>query len=63
MDYTVTAINSDGMEEGTASVNVDARQGTISGLTPSTQYTVLAAAVNGAGTGPTTTLTVETPGE
>ena len=61
--YTVTATNSDGMEEGTASVDVDARQATISGLTPSTQYTVSVAAVNSAGTGPTITLPVETPGE
>ncbi|CAI8050551.1 Tyrosine-protein phosphatase Lar-like, partial [Geodia barretti] len=61
-DYTVTATNSDGMEEGTASVDVDARRATISGLTPSTQYTVSVAAVNSAGTGPSTTLPVETPG-
>ncbi|CAI8050555.1 Receptor-type tyrosine-protein phosphatase delta, partial [Geodia barretti] len=60
-DYTVTATNSDGMEEGTASVDVDARRATISGLTPSTQYTVSVAAVNSAGTGPSTTLPVETP--
>ena len=62
-DYTVTAIKSGGMVEGTASVDVGARQATISGLTPSTQYTVSVAAVNSAGTGPSTTLTVETPGE
>ena len=60
--YTVTATKSGGMEEGTASVDVDARQATIFGLTPSTQYTVSVAAVNSAGTGPPTTLTVETPG-
>ena len=62
-DYTVTVTNSGGMVEGTASVDVDARQATISGLTPSTQYTVSVAAVNSAGTGPPTTLSVETPGE
>ena len=62
-DYTVAATNSGGMEEGNASVDVDARQATISGLTPSTQYTVSVAAVNSAGTGPTTSLSVETPGE
>ena len=61
-DYTVTT-NSGEMEEGTASVDVDARQATISGLTPSTQYTVSVTAVNSAGTGPPTTLAVETPGE
>ena len=60
--YTVTATNSDGMDEGTASVDVDARQATISGLTPSTQYTVSVAAVNSAGPGPSTTLSVETLG-
>ena len=58
--YTVAATNSGGMEEGAASVDVDARQATISGLIPSTQYTVSVAAVNSAGTGPTTTLPVET---
>ena len=61
--YTVTVTNSGGMEEGTASVDVDARQATISGLTPSTHYTVSVAAVNSAGTGPPTTLPVETLGE
>ena len=61
--YTVTAETSDGVVKGTASVNVDARQATISGLTPSTQYIVSVAAVNGAGTGPVATLPVETEGE
>ena len=61
--YTVTAANSDGVVKGAARVNIDARQATISGLTPSTQYTVSVAAVNGAGTGPAITLPVETPGE
>ena len=40
------------MVEGTASVGGDARQATISGLSPLTSYTVQVAAVNGAGTGP-----------
>ena len=40
------------MVEGTASVGGDARLATISGLSPSTTYTVQVAAVNGAGTGP-----------
>ena len=61
--YTVTAETSDGVVKGTASVNVDARQATISTLTPSTQYTLSVAAVNGAGTGPVNTLPVETEGE
>ena len=39
------------MVEGTASVGGDAEQTTISGLSPSTWYTVQVAAVNGAGTG------------
>ena len=62
-DYTVTATNSGGMVEVTASVDVDARQDTISGLSPLTPYTVSVAAVNSAGNGPTTTHPVETPGE
>ena len=61
-DYTVTATKAGGMVEGTASVDVGSRQGTLSGLTPSTQYTVSVAAVNSAGTGPSATLPVETPG-
>ena len=61
--YTVTAANTDGVVKGTARVNIDARQATISGLTPSTQYTVSVAAVNSVGTGPVTTLPVETEGE
>ncbi|CAI8051475.1 Tyrosine-protein phosphatase Lar-like, partial [Geodia barretti] len=60
-NYTVTATKLGGMEEGTASVDADARQATISGLTRSTIYTVSVAAVNSAGTGPSTTLPVETP--
>ena len=47
--YIVQAMRN-GMVEGTA--NVGARQATISGLSPSTTYTVQVAAVNGAGTGP-----------
>ena len=39
------------MVEGTANVGGDARQATISGLTPSTEYSVQVAAVNNAGTG------------
>ena len=40
------------MVEGTASVSGDIRQATISGLSPSTLYSVQLAAKNGAGTGP-----------
>ena len=42
----------------------DTRQTTISGLTPSTDYTIEVAAVNNAGTGPYSSGMVErTPGE
>ena len=44
-------------------VNGDARSATVSGLTPITQYTVLVAAVNGAGTGQPISIIVETGGE
>ena len=59
--YTVVARN--GMTENTEFVNGDARSATVSELEPSTQYTVLVAAVNGAGTGPSTSIIVETGGE
>ena len=50
--------------EGTSSVGSDARQATISGLSPSTSYTVQVAAVNGAGTGPYSSgISVTTNGE
>ena len=39
-----------------------ARRGTVSGLTPSTQYTVTVAAVNSAGTGPFSGISFETAG-
>ena len=49
--YRVQAVRN-GMVEETASVGSGARRVTISGLSPSTVYTVQVAAVNGAGTGP-----------
>ena len=49
--YRAQAVGN-GMVEGIASVGGDARQATISGLSPSTQYTVQVAAMNAAGTGP-----------
>ena len=61
--YQVVTANSQGMTVGTADVDVANRQATISGLTPSTTYTVSVAAVNGAGTGPIKTIAVETTGE
>ena len=62
-DYQVVATNPQGMAVGTADVDVAARQATISGLTPSTQYTVSVAAVNSAGTGPIRVISIETTGE
>ena len=41
----------------------NAREANISGLNLNTQYIVDVAAVNNAGTGPNTTVTVQTPGE
>ena len=49
--YIAQAVKN-GVVKGTASVSGDARQATISGLSPSTLYSVQVAAVNGAGTGP-----------
>ena len=50
--YTVEVTLS-GMVVATENVNDgSARRGTVSGLTPSTEYTVTVAAVNSAGTGP-----------
>jgi hypothetical protein len=49
--YRAQAVRN-GMVEGTASVSGGATQATISGLSPSTLYSVQVAAVNGAGTGP-----------
>ena len=50
--YTVEVTLS-GMVVATENVNGgSARRGTVSGLTPSTDYFVLVAAVNSAGTGP-----------
>ena len=44
-------------------VNVNVGEATALGLNPNTLYTVLVAAVNSAGTGPSTLIYVETPGE
>ena len=60
--YRAQAVRN-GMVEGTASVSGGARQATISGLSPSTVYTVQVAAVNGAGTGPYNGVYVRTNGE
>ena len=61
--YTAQALRN-GMVEGTANVGGDARQATISGLTPSTEYSVQVAAVNNAGTGPySSPITIMTTGK
>ena len=52
-----------GMTDITELVNGNARSATVSGLEPSTQYTVLVVASNGAGTGPSTGIGIETGGE
>ena len=58
--YTVVARTS-GEDERVVNVNDgNARSATVSGLTPSTQYTVSVAAVNGAGTGPTSEIDIMT---
>ena len=41
----------------------DGREATVSGLNPSNQYSVSVAAVNSAGTGPASSIDIETPGE
>ena len=60
--YRAQAVRN-GMVEGTTNVSGDARQATISGLSPSTSYTVQVAAMNGAGTGPYSGVSVRTNGE
>ena len=40
-----------------------AREATVSGLNPSTEYTVTLQAVNSAGSGPIRSIAIETPGE
>ena len=60
--YRAQAVRN-GMVKGTASVSGDARQATISGLSPSTLYSVQVAAMNGAGYGPYSGGYVMTNGE
>ena len=57
--YTVVARTS-GEDERVVNVNGDARSATVSGLEPSTQYTVLVAAVNSAGIGPASEIIIMT---
>ena len=60
--YTVVARTS-GEDDITEFVNGNGRSATVSGLEPSTQYTVLVGATNDAGTGQPTSIIVETRGE
>ena len=61
--YTVVARTS-GEDDVFVNIDIDdGREATISGLTPSTQYSVAVAAVNSAGTGPFIGIIVETAGE
>ena len=60
--YTVE-VTLNGMVVATENVNGgSARRGTVSGLTPSTEYTVTVAAVNSVGTGPFSGITITTAG-
>ena len=60
--YTVEATLS-GMVVATENVNDgSAREGTVSGLTPATEYTVTVAAVNSVGSGPFSGITITTAG-
>ena len=61
--YTVQAVRN-GVVERTTNVSGTTREATISGLSPSTWYTVHVAAVNGAGTGPYSTgISIRTSGK
>ena len=60
--YTVVA-RTNGEVVKSVDVDVDGREATVSGLNPNTLYSVSVAAVNSAGTGPDTSIDVETPGE
>ena len=60
--YTVVARTSGEVKSVDVDVD-DGREATVSGLTPSTPYSVSVAAINSAGTGPATGIDVETPGE
>ena len=52
-----------GVVEGTTNVSGAGREATISGLSPLIWYTVQVAAVNGAGIGPYTGISVSTSGK
>ena len=59
----IVEVTLSGMIVATENVNDgSARRGTVSGLTPSTQYTVSLQAVNSAGSGPFSGISIETAG-
>ena len=61
--YSAQAVKN-GVVERTTNVPGAAREATITGLSPSTQYTVQVAAVNDAGTGPYSTgISIRTSGK
>ena len=59
--YTVEVTLS-GMVVATENVDGSAREGTVTGLTPATAYTVTVAAFNSVGTGPFSGITITTAG-
>ena len=62
--YTVVATTGEMVKSVDVDVDDDdGRETTVSGLTPNTQYSVSVAAVNSAGTGPASSIDIETPGE
>ena len=60
--YTVLATSGEVVKSVDVGVD-DGREATVSGLNPNTQYSVRVAAVNSDGTGPATSIDIETPGE
>ena len=59
----IVLIKRDGEAIQTVNVDSDARETTTYGLTPSTQFSVSVAAINGVGTGPSTDVTAQTESE
>ena len=59
----IVLITRDGEAIQTVNVDSDARETTTYGLTPSTQFIVSVAAINGVGTGPSTDVTAQTESE